>query len=136
MSTNTEKFNLKEVIADYLQDGFLDNIIDMFKQDKKLYEYIGELMSDKRFRVRLGVSALIETLRTEDSDNITRAIPYIIPLLKDKNPMLRGDAAHLLGLIGSTDVIPFLKERLQDEYAHIRDIAKDAIEEIESKISP
>jgi len=136
MSINTENFNLKKMIADYMDSGFLDNIVDMFKHDKNLYAYIGELMSDKRIMVRIGVSALLETLQKEDSYNISRAIPSIIPFLEDQNPMLRGDAAHLLGIIGHPDAIPFLKNSLKDENALVSAIAKEALEEIDSKLSP
>ena len=132
MPINTENFDLKKLIADYMEDGMLDNIVDMFKHDSNLYAYIGELMSDERIMVRIGVSALVETLRAEDSENVSRALPSIIPLLEDQNPMLRGDAAYLLGIIGHKDAIPFLKKILQEEHAHIKTIAKEALEEIES----
>lgn len=132
MSINTENFDLKKLIADYMEDGMLDNIVDMFKHDSNLYEYIGELMSDERIMVRIGVSALVETLRAEDSENVSRALPSIIPLLEDQNPIIRGDAAYLLGIIGHTDAIPFLRKILTDEQAHVKTIAKEALEEIES----
>ena len=82
--------------------------------------------------VRIGVSALVETLREEDSENVSRALPSIIPLLEDQNPIIRGDAAYLLGIIGHADAIPFLRKILADEQAHIKTIAKEALEEIES----
>lgn len=131
-SINTEYFDMKTMIADYMENGFLDNIIDMFKYDKSLYAYIGDLMTDERLRVRIGISALIETLKGEDSENILKAIPHILPLLKNQNPVIRGDAAYLLGVIGHTDAIPFLKEIAKDEDANVRTIAKEAIEEIKS----
>jgi hypothetical protein len=136
MSTNTQNINIKKLIADYIEGGFLDNIVDMFKHDKSLYSYIGELMSDERIMVRIGISALVETLRKEDSENISRAFPSIIPMLEDQNPMLRGDAAYLLGIIGHADAIPFLKKMLQDEHAHIRTIAEESIEDIEANPNP
>ena len=136
MSINTDNFDIKKLIADYMEDGMLDNIVDMFKHDKDLYAYIGELMSDERIMVRIGVSALIETLREEDSKNVSRALPSIIPLLEDQNPIIRGDAAYLLGIIGHTDAIPFLRKSLQDEHAHIKTIGKEALEEIESNTIP
>ena len=132
MSTNTENFNIKKLIADYIGDGFLDNIVDMFKHDKSLYSLIGELMSDERIMVRIGISALVETLRKEDPENVSRALPSIIPLLEDENPILRGDAAYILGIIGHTDAIPFLRKTSQDEHVHIRTIAKESIEDIEA----
>jgi len=131
-----EPFDLKTMIADHMENGFLENIIDMFKHDKKLYAYIGDLLQDERMRVRLGVSALIETLKREDSANVIQAIPFILPLLKNQNPMIRGDAAYLLGIIGQQDTIPFLHEAINDENADVRIIAQEAIEEIQSKTQP
>ncbi len=124
--------DLKTMIADYMEKGFLENIIDMFKHDTSLYTYIGELMKDERLVVRIGISALLDTLKTEDSGNISKAIPSIMPLLKDKNPVLRSDAAYFLGMIGNKDVLAFLKETAKDEDDNVRIIAKEAIEEIES----
>src|SRR4030043_84731 len=83
---NAEHFNMKTMISDYMEKGFLDNIIDMFKHDKSLYEYVGDLLSDERMRVRLGISALIETLKAEDSENIPNAISYLLPLLTTTAP--------------------------------------------------
>ncbi len=124
--------DLKTMIADYMEKGFLENIIDMFKHDASLYTYIGELMKDERLVVRIGISALLDTLKTEDPGNISKAIPSIMPLLKDKNPVLRSDAAYFLGMIGNKDVLAFLKEAAKDEDDNVRIIAKEAIEEIES----
>jgi len=129
---NTETFDLKKMIADYMENGLLDNIIDMFKHDKSLYEYIGYLITDERIRVRIGATALIETLKKEDSDNILKAVPSILPFLNDQNPVIRGDAAHLLGIIGNKDAIPFLEKIKNDNDANVRIIAEEAIEDIKS----
>jgi HEAT repeat protein len=126
---------LKKLIADHMEDGYLENIIDMFKHDSSLYTYVGELMTDERLRVRIGVSALIETLREEDPDNVSNAIPSLFPLLKNQDPIRRGDAAYILGIIGNRYAIPFLKEIENDEDENVRTIVKEAIEEIESKSS-
>lgn len=126
---------LKKLIADHMENGFLENIIDMFKHDASLYAYAGELMKDERLGVRIGVSALIETLREEDPENISKAIPSLLPLLKDQNPIRRSDAAYLLGMIGNKDAIPFLREVENDENENVRIIVREAIEEIEAKSS-
>ena len=134
-SFNIDPSVLKKLIADHIEDGYLENIIDMFKHDASLYNYVGELITDERLRVKIGVSALIETLRVEDPENVSKAIPSLFPLLKDQNPIRRGDAAHILGMIGNKDAIPFLKEIENDENENVRTIVKEAIEEIESEIS-
>jgi len=125
---------MKVMIADYMEKGFLENIIDMFRHDCSLYSLVGELMTDERMRVRLGISALVETLTKDDPDNIPNAVPGIAVLLKNGNPTIRGDAAYLLGIIGHLDAIPLLREALKDEHGSVREIAKEAIEEIEAKV--
>ena len=129
---NTEQPGIKTMLADYMENGFLDNIIDMFKHDTTLYAYVGDLLTDERMRVRIGASALIEALREEDSDNVLRSIPYILTVLRSENPVYRGDAAYLLGMIGGPDTVLFLKELTDDEDPDVRIIAQEAIEEIGS----
>jgi HEAT repeat protein len=128
----SDEIDMKTMIADYMEKGFLENIVDMFKRDRGLYPLIGDLMKDDRMRVRLGISALVETLAKEDAENITAAIPSIAGLLNNQNPTIRGDAAYLLGITGNRDAIPFLSEALRDEHHEVRDIAREAIDEIKS----
>jgi len=113
-----------------MENGLLDNIIDMFKHDQSLYAYIGDLITDERIRVRIGATALVESLRKEDPENVVRAIPHLLPLLKAEAPVIRGDAAYLLGVIGNRDVVPFLNEIINDADTNVRTIAEEAIEDI------
>lgn len=120
------------MIADYMEKGFLDNIVDMFKHDKSLYPMIGDMLGDERSRVRLGAVALVETLLTSDFHNILRAVPGIAMLLKNPHPTIRGDAAYLLGIIGHKDALPYLLEAANDENELVREAALEAIEAIKS----
>jgi HEAT repeat protein len=122
--------DLKTMLADYMENGLLDNIIDMFKHDQSLYAYIGDLITDERIRVRIGATALVESLRKEDPENVKKAIPYLLPLLKADAPFIRGDAAYLLGVIGNGDVVPFLNEIINDADTNVRVIVEEAIEDI------
>jgi hypothetical protein len=45
--------DMSSMIADYMEKGFLDNIIDMFTHDSTLYALIGHLIQDERVRVRI-----------------------------------------------------------------------------------
>jgi len=122
--------DLKTMLADYMENGLLDNIIDMFKHDQSLYAYIGDLIADERIRVRIGATALVESLRKEDPENVAKAIPHLLPLLKAEAPVIRGDAAYLLGVIGNRDVVPFLNEIINDADTNVRMIVEEAIEDI------
>lgn len=129
-----EPSELRQMIADYMENGFLENIIDMFKHDKSLYAFIGELMADERVRVRLGMSALVETLKKEDPENIHQSVPDILSQLKNPEPVVRGDAAYLLGIIGHKESIPMLEKTANnDTNKEVRLIAKEAVEDIKNR---
>jgi hypothetical protein len=121
-------FQMKKMLADYMEKGFLENIIAMFKQDKTLFPLIGELIADERSRVRLGAVALVENLKITDFDNILSAIPGIAGPLKSPNPTIRGDSAYLLGIIGHKDALPFLLDASNDENELVREIAEESID--------
>lgn len=121
-----------KMIADYMENGFLENIVDMFRHDRSLYPLIGDLLGDERSRVRIGAVALVETLKEEDVDQIASAIPGVAARLEDPNATIRGDAAYMLGIIGHRDALPFLKKRLNDDHKMVRESVHEAIEEIES----
>ncbi|TAL26212.1 MAG: HEAT repeat domain-containing protein [Nitrospirae bacterium] len=134
---NINPSELKKMIADYMEKGFLENIIDMFRHDKSLYPLIGDLMTDERVRVKLGISALVETLKKEAPEHIKKAVPGILPLLKNPEPVIRGDAAYLLGIIGHEGASAALEELAEnDENSDVRLIAREAIEEIKKFHQP
>lgn len=119
-----------KMIADYMENGFLDNIVDMFKQDQSYYPLIGALLGDERSRVRIGTVALVETLKSGDEDALFTAIPGIAELLQDSNVTIRGDAAYLLGIIGQDAALPFLAKAAGDENALVREAVEEAVREI------
>lgn len=122
------------MIADYMEKGFLENIIDMFKHDASLYELIGKLIQDERVRVRVGVTALMEEMRKNKDRNISKAVPNLLPLLEHKDPVVRGDAANLLGIAGDRSALPYLEKKTDDENADVRMLIKEAIGEINSDL--
>jgi HEAT repeat protein len=133
MEHQSETESILKMIADHMENGFLENIIDMFKHDKIYYPLIGDLLGDERSRVRVGTVALVETLKTEDADHILQAIPGVAELLKKPNATIRGDAAYLLGIIGHKDAIPFLEVASHDENELVRETAEEAIEAIKKE---
>ncbi len=132
----TGEFDVKKMMADYMENGCLENIIDMFKHDETLYSFVGDLLTDERMRVRIGAIALLEELKKEEPAKTKRSLPSILPLLNDQNPVARGDAAYLLGIIGDESVIPHLLVTLNDEDPNVRLIAKEAIDDIRNASHP
>lgn len=122
---------LKAMVLDYMEKGFLENIIDMFRHDEGLFPMIIDMIKDERVRVRLGATALVEELIKYKPEPLIRMIPDIAELLKDENPTIRGDGANLLDIIKHQDALPFLLSAENDADANVREIVKDAIQNIQ-----
>lgn len=126
--------DLKKMIADYMENGFLENIIDMFSHDSSLYSLISPLLQDERVRVRIGITALVEELARRDAEHVAEAVPGLIGILEHTEPFVRGDAANLLGFIGDSAALPFLRKAVEhDADPNVRLLAAEAINDIGEK---
>jgi HEAT repeat protein len=121
---------MRETLADHMEAGFLENIIDMFRHDGSLLRHVPALIEDERGRVRLGAVALAEALKVTHPNDMAGIIPETARLLRHEDPVIRADAAYLLGIIGSAEAIPYLEAARHDENAAVREIIEEAIAEI------
>lgn len=118
-------------VAGFLEKGLLENLVLLFKAEPSLYGHLGELLSDERIVIRLGASALVEGLAEEDPDRTGRAAAALLPLLESVNPVLRGDAAYLLGFLGREEALePLIALAENDVDAEVRDAAAEAAERV------
>ncbi len=122
---------LKKVIADFLEMGHVDNIFEMFKRDNRYYSWVGELLDDERFAVRLGVAVLFEELKIHCKDDICLAVPSLCRALETAPPHVRGEAVNVLGIIGSDEALDCVRGALADESPQVREVAEDVLEECE-----
>ncbi len=122
---------MKAMLIEYMGNGFLENIIALFKQDRSLYRFIADMLGDDNLRVRLGATALVEELVAEHREELKEAVPGIIELLRHENPTMRGDAASVLGIIKDPAAINALRVCLHDVHPGVREVARDALSEIE-----
>ena len=127
MRDNDYDIYMVQVIGDFLEMGHVENIIAMFKQDTVLYNLAGALVSDERFAVRLGTAVLFEELALMQPEEISLAVPSLLPLLREENPILRGEAATILGIIGSPAALQHLLPLKEDPDPQVREIIKDII---------
>jgi hypothetical protein len=121
---------LRTMVLDYMEKGFLENIIDMLTHDESLFPLVIDMIRDERMRVRLGATALVEEMVQKHPGPFIQLIPSIAVLLQDNNPTVRGDAANLLDIIGHRDALPFLLEALDDTNANVRVIVEEAVKNI------
>ncbi len=115
---------LKKVIADFLDQGHVENIVAMFRREPEYYAWTGEILSDERFSVRLGVSVLFEELQIVQPDRLPLAIPSLVKLLDSDQPLLRGEAVSLLGIIGTNQAMAEILRLASDPNPQVREMVQ------------
>lgn len=124
-----------KLIAEDLESGALEKVIELFRYNKTLFQVVSNLLRDDRMKVRLGANMLIDELREEKPDDVKLALPGLLPLLSDESPTIRGDAADMIGMIGTSDNIPLLQSLLDDDNHQVVEIAAEAIDTINNNNS-
>ncbi|MFZ5762378.1 MAG: HEAT repeat domain-containing protein [Thermodesulfobacteriota bacterium] len=119
---------LRQVMADFLEMGHVENIMAMVRQEPSLYRFTGELLRDERFMVRMGVAVLFEAMASERPHEVVLAIPSLRPLLAEPTPWIRGEAANILGLINTPESLALLATLRHDPEAQIREIVGDYLD--------
>jgi len=122
---------MRAMLIEYMGKGFLENILAMMKQDPSLLRFLPALVGDDAIVVRLGATALIEELVGARCRALADAVPGLLELLGHGNPTIRGDAANVLGIIGDPSALGPLKDLSLDANASVREIAREAVQEIE-----
>jgi hypothetical protein len=118
---------LLRVIGDFLEMGHVENIVAMFKKDDSHYGLTGDLLRDERFAVRLGMAVLFEELVRIRPRDTTKAIASLLPLLTETTPVLRGEAANILGIINTDEALRPLKPLRNDPDSQVAEIVGDIL---------
>ena len=113
---------LKSVIADFLDQGHVENIIAMFRREPSYYAWTGDLLQDDRFSVRLGLFVLFEELIKLQPEKTVLTIPSLIEVLENPEPLLRVEAVSLLGMIGTKEAISHIRLLENDENPQVREM--------------
>jgi hypothetical protein len=118
---------LIRVIKDFLEMGYVENIVAMFDRDSRYFPWTGTILDDERFSVRLGVSVLFEELQARGNRSLHLAVPSLEKLLDSDQPLLRGEALSVLAII-KAETLRHQAERMRhDSDAQIREIAADIL---------
>ncbi len=118
---------LLQTIGDFLEQGLVENIVSMFKADADYYRFVGDLLRDERFRVRMGVAVLFEWLIEERPEQVELAIPFLEPLLAEETAYMRGDTLTVLGIIGTDRALALVRKKVSDPDPQVVEIALDIL---------
>ena len=114
-----------------LSDGQADKVTEHIKQQPESLSAIIELLGDEGtvLSSRIGIGVVMEDLA--GSDLIKSIIPQLEKLTQHNSELIRSDACHYLGLSEDPRVIPILKACLNDDSADVREIAQDALDDLQ-----
>lgn len=116
------------VIADFLALGHVDNIVAMVRQEPRYLAWSGRLLEDERYAVRIGVSVLFEYLIELSPEHLALALPGLLERLDHPTEWVRGEAATVLGIIGSEEALTALPPLLNDPSPQVVEIVQDILD--------
>ena len=119
----------KKVIADFIDQGLVENIVVMFRREPRYLRWSGELLKDERLNVRLGMAILFEELQSLIPDQLPLAIPSLRFLLGEKEPLWRGEAIGLLGFIVNEEARALIESMQNDPSPQVREIVALILED-------
>ena len=125
-----ERIEFADNIACMLDGKALDHVTGLIRDNADLYETVGILMGDERMRVRLGTTAVLEELQGTEPEKTRAAAPFIRPLLRHEQPLVRGDAANLLALVSGKDCREELEALRDDPHPQVRAVIEDILEDL------
>ncbi|TCV86341.1 HEAT repeat domain-containing protein [Sulfurirhabdus autotrophica] len=119
----------KTYFYEMLKSGKRDKVERMIKQNSQYAKLLVDLLLDENasMAVRIGIGAVLEEFQ---GTGLTECmIPGLGEMLQNPSRLNRADACHFLTLIGSNEVIPYLRKALNDDDAEVRETAQEALEE-------
>lgn len=129
--SNWEGEAFEEMLFDYLDNGYLENIITFFMHEPEQIHLIPKMLSDERLRVKVGAFAIIEELKAKNPALLDSIVSDIAQLLNAEAKNIRGDAAYALEIIGSKSAKPLLEKALKEEKdPEIKEFIEDALRSI------
>mgnify|MGYP006281266515 CR=1 FL=1 len=114
-----------------LANGQLDRAEALAQEEPGFVPALLPLVEDTEapMQVRVGVGAVLEGLA--GSETLRALRPRLEALAGHDDHRVRADACHLLGLTGDPAAAETLRARLADDNAEVREIAGEALEELE-----
>lgn len=116
-----------EYVTEVLRGGQLGKAEALFARRPDLLPQLLPLVGEPELeiQVRLGVGAILEGLA--GSSALQQLVPELGRLSAAPDHRVRIDACHYLGLSGSAAAADFLRPRLDDPEAEVREVAADSL---------
>lgn len=116
-----------------LTQGRAQELAEMMLTEKALFPAFIDLLTDKKWPVRLGAMVALEYLAESDLSLSQKIIAPISDRFHHLSDTVKGDVLYLFGLAGDEGTLPFLNEILSKERnASVKEAAREAIDALHS----
>ncbi|MDX2457448.1 MAG: thioredoxin family protein [Gammaproteobacteria bacterium] len=119
---------LTDWLNELLSSGNISKPLEHIKSDPAAMNTLLKLFADPdtKLNAQIGISAIMEDLK--GTDTLSAIVDQLGELTQHEDARVRGDACYYLALSGSPKAAGFIKTRLDDSDANVREIAKESLE--------
>jgi hypothetical protein len=124
---------LSDWLGELLSSGRIGRALELVRSEPGATGALLKLFADPgtQLNTRIGISAIMEDLA--GSGQLQELTGQLGELTRHDEASIRGDACHYLGLGGDPDAVGYLKPRLEDPNAAVRDLAQEALQQLQGQ---
>lgn len=121
------------VFKSLLKETRAKRVVQLCLEKREIPDALLNLLLDLELPSRIGTMVVLEEISKEAPALIENIIPKLLSMLKLPDKRDRGDILYILGLIGTPEIIPTLKDIASRETEELEGIALEAIENIKNR---
>lgn len=123
----------QQFLFEQLKTGRLDEVTRLIENDNSQLPSLVALLKGKEvpMTVRIGISAILEGLQ-KNSSALKDIVPDLLELSESTDETIRADACHFLSIAGGEKAVKRLQECTDDESPMVREVAKEALQDMSS----
>jgi thioredoxin-like negative regulator of GroEL len=120
-------------LGELLTTGRINRALALVQSEPQGLAALLQLFADPatQLNTRIGISAIMEDLA--GTGQLRGLAGQLGELTRHDEARIRGDACHYLGLAGNPAAIEFLRPRLDDPDTEVREVAQEALQELQGQ---
>jgi HEAT repeat protein len=120
-------------LDELLTTGKINRALALVQSEPEGLEALLQLFADPatQLNTRIGISAIMEDLA--GTEPLRELVGRLGELTRHDETRIRGDACHYLELAGDPTAIVYLRPRLEDQDAKVREVAQEALQQLQGQ---
>lgn len=120
-------------LDELLTTGKINRALALVQSEPEGLEALLQLFADPatQLNTRIGISAIMEDLA--GTEPLRGLVGRLGELTRHDETRIRGDACHYLELAGDPTAIEYLRPRLEDQDAKVREVAQEALQQLQGQ---